>query len=138
MGAVVRIHQSAGDADRELRSLLDWMRRERVPEVTVRRENPLPAEGEMGALSDALTVLGPGGAGAAVAGAIMAWLRTRRPGLKLVVRRSDGDEYEICTSSTKHADQAVARFLDEALSSGVSQSDERRSPADRPQRNPEP
>lgn len=115
MGVSVCLSGEAGDNERDLRSLLDWLRRERIRGVTVRAAETRPAEGEMGAISEALTVLGPSGAGAAIGGALMAWLRTRRPSLQLVVQGADGARYELTTSATADSEAALTRFLDAAL-----------------------
>jgi hypothetical protein len=77
----------------------------------------------MGVVSELISVLGPGGAGAALAGSLMAWLKTRRPGLTMVVQRADGARYELSASSTDQTDKAVARFLDAALATDPGDSD---------------
>lgn len=44
----------------------------------------VPQPGEMGSVTDTLSVvLGPGGAASALAGALVVWLRTRKPTVRL-------------------------------------------------------
>jgi len=115
MSVSVRLVSVSGNEEVQLRSLLSWLRSERVSGVKVEPEARQPAEGEMGALAEALTIFGPGGAGAAVGAALMAWLRLRRPGLTLTVVRADGWSQEITSSATKGGEEALGRFLDAAF-----------------------
>ncbi|GAA2937011.1 hypothetical protein GCM10020221_35960 [Streptomyces thioluteus] len=77
----------------------------------------------MGAAGDAvLAVLEPGGVAAAFAGAVVAWVRTRRGSQTVTVTRPDGTRFTLSTTHVKGLDaqQAaeLARKLAATLESG--------------------
>ena len=89
------------DLDQELRTLLDWIRREHVPGVRVTRKPPEVEADTMGALSDIVEVIvGTGdvvGAVGGIAAALHAWLNSRRT--KVTVTAVRGDKTYVFTQS---------------------------------------
>jgi hypothetical protein len=89
------------DLELELRTLQDWVRRERVPGVRVVTKPPEIKEGELGGLGDIIQViLGTGGAAGVISGiatAIHGWLQSRHT--KVAVKIVDGNTtYEFTQS----------------------------------------
>lgn len=89
----------------------------------VSRRTGAPVPGAMGAAGDAvLAVLEPGGVAAAFAGAVVAWVRTRRGSQTVTVTRPDGTRFTLSTTHVKGLDaqQAaeLARKLAATLESG--------------------
>ena len=73
----------------------------------------------MGALSDVLVVaLGSGGMGAALAGSLSVWLRTRVNDLSLRVRTKQG-EVELTASTTKNAEELIEAITTLVSSGGA-------------------
>lgn len=70
----------------ELRSLREWL--VAVPDTRVRQESGAPGEGEQGVL-DYLTVLASSGGLIAAIRVLPAFLRARRPELKVTLRMGD-------------------------------------------------
>jgi hypothetical protein len=105
--------ETGGEADEsELRSLLEWLRQERPAPGRFGLRQRQPKPGFMGAATDALQVaVGTGGAATVLAGSVVAWVRTRRPGVRLKLRRPNGEELEI-EGQTNDADALIERFLD--------------------------
>lgn len=80
----------AADDGEQLRVLLlDWLRRERIPGVTVVPEWAEIPAGHMGAVSDALLVTLSPAAASAFAGTLAVWLRMRRTEVRLTIRRGE-------------------------------------------------
>jgi hypothetical protein len=81
------------DLEQELRTLLDWVRREHVPGVRVARKPPAVEADTMGGLSDVVEVIvSTGDVVGAVAGlsaALHAWLNSRRTKVTVTVVRGD-------------------------------------------------
>lgn len=110
MGLELSVRSTAADQridlELELRTLQDWVRRERVPGVRVVLKPPVIKEGELGGLSDVIQVLiGTGGAVGAVSGiatAIYGWLQSRRT--KVAVKIVDGDTTYEFTQSMPRAE----------------------------------
>ena len=121
MSVRVQIDGEDDRSEREVRALLNWVRAEEIDGVGARLAVGKPGEGEMGALQEALTIFGPGGAGAAVGAALLTWLQSRRPGLTLTLTDADGSSKAISVSATQRADEALTRFLDEAFGPGGNQ-----------------
>jgi Effector Associated Constant Component 1 len=118
--AEVRI--SHGDAVAEFTSLREWLRGERALAGAVRAIPHQPAESELGGAFELLAVaLGSGGAGATLARALIAWLQTRRPGVKITVTSPTGS---VTLEACQIKDSNVMPLLNEVL--GVL--DERQSP----------
>jgi hypothetical protein len=85
----------------ELVSLEDWLLREpRLADCPVNLPPAVPAQGQMGAISEVLVVaLGSGGTGAVLAGALTMWLRTRVNDLTIRIHTPNGDlEYKARSS----------------------------------------
>lgn len=111
MEAEVRISQ--GDAVAEIVSLGEWLRGERALAGAVRAVHRQPAETELGGALELLAVaLGSGGAGATLAKSLIAWLQTRRPGVKITVT-SDERTVTLEASQVRHTD--VMPLLHEVL-----------------------
>jgi hypothetical protein len=92
------------DLELELRTLQDWVQRERVPGVrVVRKQAPVRAE-EMGAFSDVVDLIVSGGdavgAVAGISAAIHTWLSSRRKKVVVTLVRN-GRSYEITQSVTE-------------------------------------
>ncbi|MFF4382674.1 hypothetical protein [Kitasatospora sp. NPDC001547] len=86
-----RIRVAGGDGLRETAELRDWLRRGSGPAGAVRPLPVRPADGEPGGTTEVLEIaLGGGGAGAALAGALSEWLRTRHPDVSLEVTTRRG------------------------------------------------
>jgi hypothetical protein len=73
-----------------LRSLRSWLVGEDELRGRVRLMVAAPGPGELGALADTLQVmLAPGGAVAALAAAVVSWVRRQRTDLRVTLRRGD-------------------------------------------------
>ncbi|WP_109508239.1 effector-associated constant component EACC1 [Nocardioides speluncae] len=103
------------DLELELRTLQDWVRRERTPGVRVVRKPPELKEGDLGALSDVIQVIVATGdvaaAAAGIATAIYSWLQSRRT--KVAVTVVDGDTTYEFTQSMPKAE--IERLLQHSL-----------------------
>lgn len=92
----VRVSAEAADPAGELESLRDWLAdmgefRGRVAAV----ESP-PPPGALGPVLDAVLIsLGPGGAAAAFATAVVSWLRQRRGAVKIEIELPDGASVKV-------------------------------------------
>ncbi|MET9147170.1 hypothetical protein [Streptomyces sp. NPDC004042] len=90
-----------------------------VPELRgrVRRENLAASRpGTMGAASDALiALLEPGGVATVFAGAVIAWVPTRRGNHTITVTRPDGTEITISSSRTRDVSPQEAADLAQRL-----------------------
>jgi hypothetical protein len=89
------VHPVGNGSDEDVLSLMQWLRQERLPSVRLALSRRPAAEGTMGLLADAVQIIGPDGAAAAVATAISAWLASRRTEVKIRIRRKDGSEIEV-------------------------------------------
>lgn len=82
---------SGGDEANELADLWEWMRVERDLAGMVRLVPHPPSEGELGGAFDVLVVaLGSGGAVAALASSLTAWLKTRRSDVTVTIKTAKG------------------------------------------------
>ena len=81
--------ESSGDFAAELRSLRDWLRDDNEFAGTAEMATPRPGVGEMGAISDTLTVVGGPADVAALAAALTVWLRLRKSDVTVHLRRGD-------------------------------------------------
>ncbi|RBM22160.1 hypothetical protein [Streptomyces sp. PT12] len=83
-----------GGAARELRQ---WLSAEPELRGRVHQEEPAePEAGTMGPAADALVaLLEPGGVAAVFAGALIAWVQTRRGSYTVTVTRADGTEITV-------------------------------------------
>jgi hypothetical protein len=97
----VEIGMSGPNHLAELASLEDWLIKEpRLADCSVTVPPAVPAEGQMGAISEVLVVaLGSGGTGAVLAGALATWLQTRVTDLTIRIHTANGDlEYKARSS----------------------------------------
>ncbi|MEU6234809.1 hypothetical protein [Kitasatospora sp. NPDC047058] len=91
-----------GGALRELHELRGWLAGEPALRGRVLRAGGAPEPGSMGAAADALVaLLEPGGVAAVFAGAVVAWVRTRRVGHTLTITRPDGSRLSLSTRQVK-------------------------------------
>jgi hypothetical protein len=89
MDAQIRV--SSGDEAAVLADLWEWLRYERALAGRVRAVRRPPSDGELGgALGLLVVAFGSGGAGAALAKSLAAWLQTRRPSVAVTVTTADG------------------------------------------------
>jgi len=121
-GVEIRISVVGGDMA-ELESLDDWLRGERELAGRVRLTGPGPRTGELGALSETIVVAaGSGGAitvvGAALAGALKAWLsQHRRSDVTLKIHRPDGAWVEVAAKRVKAGDIDIKTTIRQVLDS---------------------
>ena len=100
--------------ERELTALRDWLQAESPRPGHIELRTPRVEPGTMGAAVDVLSVaLGAGGAASVLAGSVSTWLGTRRPRVRLRLRRPDGAELEV-DAQTRDADAMIKRFIEEA------------------------
>ena len=89
-----RITIEGGDTTRELRSLLAWLRREdELPPP--RLATGVPAEGEMGALAEAILLMLTSGGMTVLTTSVRTWLRQRRGDVKITIHTPDGHKVVI-------------------------------------------
>ncbi|MFK8846240.1 hypothetical protein [Streptomyces sp. Ac-502] len=110
----MRVEVSVEPADDELRSLLNWLRRE--PEIrrtaTLEMRERAPREGEMGAAADVLQLITDNGWNAAnFALALAAWKRTRPRASRVTVRRND--LADALTDCSEEQIERIIRLLQE-------------------------
>jgi hypothetical protein len=118
--AEIRIFQ--GDAVAEFASLWEWLRSERGLAGRLRAVPRESAETELGGGFELLAVaLGSGGAVTTLARSLAAWLRTRRPDVKITVTSPSGS---VTLEARQVRDSDVMPLLHEVF--GVL--DEHRSP----------
>ncbi len=98
-------HYSVGE---ETRSLFSWLTREEELRGRVRLvevQPPLP--GTLGSLpTELLVMLGPGGAGAVLASAVIAWIRHRTAEVNCTLKRPDGTSVTLTGKRIRNADIA--------------------------------
>lgn len=98
MEAEIRVSQADGligdarsDEVAELAALYEWLRGERELAGAVRAARRAPGPTELGGAIELVAVaLGAGGAAGTLARSLAAWLRSRRPGLKITVTTPAG------------------------------------------------
>lgn len=99
----------------------------------IRRQTDGPAPGTMGAAGDAvLAVLEPGGVAAACAGAVVAWVRTRRGTQTVTITRPDGTRLTLSTTQVKGLDARQTAELAQRLAAGLEGSDAEATPSGPP------
>lgn len=91
MEAEIRVSGSQGsgiDEVGELAALLEWLRGERGLAGAIREVRVPPGPDELGGAVESLVVmLGAGGAAGTFVTSLFAWMRTRRPHLKVTVTK---------------------------------------------------
>jgi hypothetical protein len=112
MDVVVNINGASAD---QLRDLRLWLNGEAEFRGRVRLGERPPEGHELGPVTDSLqVVLGSGGAVAALAGVVIAWLRTR-PG-EIVIKLVRGeDQIEVSAKGVKSLGQEDIRVLSEQI-----------------------
>ncbi|MEV0679125.1 hypothetical protein AB0I60_21655 [Actinosynnema sp. NPDC050436] len=92
----MRIDVEAEDRLAELESLAEWLADVDELRGKVQAVESAPPTGTLGPLLDALEVaLGPGGAAAAVAASVIAWLRSRAGRITVTLERPDGTKVSV-------------------------------------------
>jgi Effector Associated Constant Component 1 len=95
--------------------LNNWLRQEQIPGARVDVTGDPAEPGKLGLVQDLIEFSAPGAAGAILAQSLITWLKTKRPGLKMIVRLPDGTTKTIETTATKSEEEALRRFLDDAF-----------------------
>jgi membrane-associated two-gene conflict system component 1 (EACC1) len=113
---------SGGDSDSftgnvdPARSLRSWLVDTSELRGRVRMVESPPRPGELGAWAEAVAVaLGPGGAAAVLAGAVVSWSRWHRSDLRVTLRRKDGEEAEVQVKRLRGLDAAALPAVIDAL-----------------------
>jgi hypothetical protein len=127
----VRVSAEGENPADELESLRDWLAdtgelKGRVAGV----ESPPPA-GALGPVLDGVLIaMGPGGAAAAFATALVSWLRHRGGAVKIRVELSDGTAVRVDATDVRRFDVAELRSLVETVTHAVGQAREAAGEAD--------
>ncbi|MEU6440882.1 hypothetical protein [Streptomyces sp. NPDC047046] len=109
MKVVITVHGE--DVDPE--DLRRWLGRDPALRGKVRRAvDPTPRAGTMGLAADAvLALLAPGGVATVLAGALIAWLQTRKGSRTITITRPDGTEISVTTAQVETGDARDAEGL---------------------------
>ncbi|WP_448333789.1 effector-associated constant component EACC1 [Streptomyces sp. DSM 41534] len=113
--ADVQIMLDSADALDDRLALAGWLRRERGLQGSVHVPPVAPAEGELGAALELLTVsLGSGGIATVFAGSLATWLQSRRTPTKVRITITWADRtLELETGDAAEAEALIRRFLGE-------------------------
>ena len=116
----VRVSIVSGNQSDELESLDDWLQAEPALSGKIRLSKPVPQQGELGSLADALVVaVGAGGALSVLAGSLRAWLsQPRRSNVRIRLRGEGGRTVEI--SAERIDAQNIETLVREAFEFGSS------------------
>jgi len=114
----IRVSVESGNQGNALESLDRWLQAEPALSGKVKLTKPVPQEGELGSLTDALVVsVGSGGALSVLAASLHAWLsQPRRSDVRIRLRGDNGRMLEI--SADRISAQEIEMMLREALESG--------------------
>ncbi|MFH8886325.1 hypothetical protein [Streptomyces californicus] len=114
----ITITAEGGDGG-ALRELRRWLAEEPELRGRVRVRTPEPPPGAMGLEADALlALLAPGGVAAVFAGALVAWVQTRRGDQTVTITRPDGTAVTVSTTRLKGLDaEQNARLVRELAAS---------------------
>ncbi|MEW1611496.1 MULTISPECIES: hypothetical protein [unclassified Streptomyces] len=109
----VQITLASGDVLDDHLALTEWLRHERGLQGRIRIAHAAPAEGELGAGLDLLTVsLGSSGIATVLAGSLATWLQSRRTPTEVRITITRGDRtLELETGDTSEAEALIQRFL---------------------------
>jgi hypothetical protein len=119
----VSVTMTGPDAADELRSLYAWLTGEDELRGHARLVGASPPPGALGTTADALVVaLGPGGVSAAVATALVAWLR-QRTGDVVIKARGRGTEVELSAKRVRGLDSAQLGELAQHLARELGEAD---------------
>ncbi|WP_171987709.1 hypothetical protein [Streptomyces sp. MP131-18] len=112
-GMQFRIRIAAGqDVARELESLRRWLESETELRGMSDVERLPVGTGQMGLLSDTLTVaLGTGGAVTVLAGSLSGWLRQRRSDVRIEIRTEDGRHVSVNAQRVRDAPALIETVL---------------------------
>ncbi|MEV5881583.1 hypothetical protein AB0L74_02445 [Streptomyces sp. NPDC052020] len=109
--ALIKVDSAETVADQV--ALVAWLQAERGLHGRVRVAHAAPAENELGAALDLLTVsLGSGGIATILAGSLSAWLQNRRSQttIRITITRADRT-LELETGDAAEAEDLIRRFL---------------------------
>lgn len=95
----------------QIPSLLEWLRRERLEDVTVARATAAPGPDEMGFDAAAVEVVLAAPAIVALAGSVGVWLRMRKSDVKIRIS-SRGRQVDIESSNVQDAERLIREVLD--------------------------
>ena len=99
--------------DDHTRDLFDWLLADNDLRGRVEREQASPRAGEMGAVSDVLTVaLGSGGVATALVTSLRVWLTQRHSDVKVEIRSADGRSIVVDASRVNEVDAILREALD--------------------------
>jgi Effector Associated Constant Component 1 len=121
-GDSVEIRISVADGDlADLESLDDWLRGEPELAGRVKAVGSPPTQGQLGALTEVLTVaLGSGGAITVLAASLKGWVSLpRRSDVRIKIHRSDGGTVEIDAKRVNAGDVDVESMIRQALDYGT-------------------
>ncbi len=105
--------EGTDDVENSLFDLHDWINRERIRGLSVRRDTVPPKPGEMGPeLVELLSVVGPIAAPVLVelVKSAFGWFRMRRPAMKIIVRIGP-NSIEIDTNNLGNEQEIIERVL---------------------------
>lgn len=107
-----------GDDDEGLAELQDWLRQEPALRGKVKAVDGVPKPGELGIVTDLLSVaLGSGGAITVLAASLKAFFaQPRRSDLKVTIRTADGGTVEIDAKRVADVESLLAKALNPAAS----------------------
>lgn len=109
MDVSVRVEDGTAD---ELRSLYQWLTGEDDLRGRVRLTQAAPQSGTLGTLPELLqVVLADGGAGAVLAGAVVAWVRNRTTDITVKFSRPDGTTTEVSAKRLRGKDAATVHAV---------------------------
>jgi hypothetical protein len=113
MEAEIRVCGQGIDEVGELAALLEWLRGEPGLAGAIREVRRPPGPGELGgAVAELAVALGSGGVAGTFATSLFAWLRTRRPTLKVTVTKG---KRSITVEASRVRDSDVLPLLRETL-----------------------
>jgi membrane-associated two-gene conflict system component 1 (EACC1) len=113
----VRVEDATAD---ELRSLHQWLAGEEDLRGRVHLVQNPPQSGTLGTLPDLLqVVLANGGAGAVLAGAVVAWVRNRTTNVTVKLTRADGTMAEVSAERLRNKDAAIVHAVVADLSEAL-------------------
>jgi Effector Associated Constant Component 1 len=100
------------DDEEESRSLRAWLLRESDPAVRVITAGRETGPETLGATAETLQVaLGTGGAATVLATSVAVWIKTRRPRVRLRLRRPDGAEL-VLDGEVTNPERVIEGFLE--------------------------
>lgn len=103
----------AATADADVHDLRQWLIKQPLLRGRVRRaDGAVPVPGTMGLAADALlAVLAPGGVASVLAGAVIAWVQTRKGDQSVTLTRPDGSQISVTSTQVRALDAAQLETL---------------------------